>query len=190
MVFRRSTLLVLTAALGMAAAPLASWAAGGRFATIDMARVLREYDEVKRVAARLQAQKDEYQETIDKQQQAIRQINDSIQASKDADEKAKLEKSKKSKLVSLQNQFQQLKEKLGELEKEQFDLIKEQIYREIEKLAASKGVEMILEKQWLYHPRNAEDLTDELLRSLESSPKGAARTGKKGKPVTPKAEEE
>ena len=33
---------------------------------------------------------------------------------------------------------------------------------------------MILEKQWLYYPRKTEDLTDELLRSLDSG-KGTAR---------------
>ncbi|MBI4859302.1 MAG: OmpH family outer membrane protein [Candidatus Riflebacteria bacterium] len=187
MLCSRSLTLALVAALGLSTLPLVSWAAV-RFATVDMARVLREYDEVKRVAAKLQAQKDEYQEAIDKQQQEIRQINEELQSTKDVDKKSKLEKSKKQKLVSLQSQFQKLKEKLGEMEKEQFDLIKIQIYNEIEKLAQAKNLEMVTEKQWLYHPRQAEDITEELLKALESAPKSTPR--KKSPPPQPKDPEE
>ena len=67
--FGRSTFSFLVL-LALAAMPMTSWAQG-KFATVDMARVLREYDEVKRVAAQLQARKDEYQEDIDKKQQEI-----------------------------------------------------------------------------------------------------------------------
>lgn len=187
----RSIPAFLVALMAFSLAPTATVAQGSKFATVDMARVLREYDEVKRIAAQLQARKDEYQEEIDKKQQEIKSLNDKIQNSKDAEEKAKFEKSKRGKLSSLQQQFQSLKEKLAELEKEMFDQIKNQIYAEIDKLAAAKGVAMIIEKQWLYYPRRTEDLTDELLKSLESA--RPASGGKKKAPATPapeKTEEE
>ena len=178
MVFGRRTLSTLVL-VALAFAPVNAWAQS-KFATVDMARVLREYDEVKRVAAQLQARKDEYQEEIDKKQQEIKSINDKIQNTKDPEEKNKLEKAKRAKLGSLQNQFQGLREKLADLEKDMFDQIKNTIYNEIDKLAAAKGVSMILEKQWLYYPRRTEDLTDELLKTLESvHPTGAKPAGKK-----------
>ena len=188
--FGRSTLSFLVL-IALAATPVTSWAQG-KFATVDMARVLREYDEVKRVAAQLQARKDEYQEEIDKKQQEIKSLNDKIQNAKDPEEKAKHEKAKRSKLSSLQNQFQGLKEKLGELEKDMFDQIKNTIYNEIDKLAAAKGVSMILEKQWLYYPRRTEDLTDELLKQLETvKPKsGGAKPKAKPEPAASPAGEE
>jgi Skp family chaperone for outer membrane proteins len=181
----RSIPAFLVALMAFSLAPAATVAQGSKFATVDMARVLREYDEVKRVAAQLQARKDEYQEEIDKKQQEIKSLNDKIQNSKDADEKAKFEKSKRSKLSSLQQQFSQLKEKLAELEKEMFDQIKNQIYAEIDKLAAAKGVAMIIEKQWLYYPRRTEDLTDELLKSLEAKggSTGESKPRKKAPPT-------
>src|SRR4051794_15762041 len=101
MVFGRSALSLLVL-LVLAATPMTSWAQG-KFATVDMARVLREYDEVKRIAAQLQARKDEYQEEIDKKQQEIKSLNDKIQNAKDPEEKAKLDKAKRAKLSSLQN---------------------------------------------------------------------------------------
>lgn len=189
MVFR-SIPAFLVALLALSLAPWAS-AQGTKFATVDMARVLREYDEVKRVAAQLQNRKDEYQEEIDKKQQEIKQLNDKIQNAKDAEEKSKLEKTKRTKLGALQNQFSTLKEKLAELEKEMFDQIKNQIYAEIDKLAASKSVAMIIEKQWLYYPRRTEDLTDELLKSLESArPAGTGTRSKKAPaPAAPEKSE-
>lgn len=177
MVFRRSLALCLLASLGLSMTPVASWAQGTKFATVDMARVLREYEQVKRVAQMLQAKKDEFQETIDKKQQEIKNLNDEIQKA-DAGQKGELEKKKKQKLIALQNQFQKLKEQLGEMEKQEFDSIKDQIYAEIDKIAQTKGVGMILEKQWLYYPRKTEDLTDELLRSLDSN-KGATKKAPK-----------
>lgn len=186
--FGRSTLSFLV--LLALAMPVTSWAQG-KFATVDMARVLREYDEVKRVAAQLQARKDEYQEEIDKKQQEIKSLNDKLQNAKDAEEKGKLEKAKRAKLSSLQNQFQGLKEKLADLEKDMFDQIKNTIYNEIDKLAAARGVSMILEKQWLYYPRKTEDLTDELLKQLETvKPGPGPKPGKKPAPATPAQPEE
>jgi outer membrane protein len=187
MVFR-SIPAFLVALLALSLAQVAT-AQGTKFATVDMARVLREYDEVKRVAAQLQSRKDEYQEEIDKKQQEIKSLNDKIQNAKDAEEKAKLEKGKRTKLSSLQNQFQTLKEKLAELEKEMFDQIKNQIYAQIDTLAASKGVAMIIEKQWLYYPRRTEDLTDELLKSLESAKPAGTGKKKAPAPATPKETE-
>lgn len=189
--FGRSTLSFLVLIALAATSPITSWAQG-KFATVDMARVLREYDEVKRVAAQLQARKDEYQEEIDKKQQEIKSLNDKIQNAKDPEEKGKLDKAKRSKLSSLQNQFQGLKEKLADLEKDMFDQIKNTIYNEIDKLAATKGVSMILEKQWLYYPRRTEDLTDELLKQLETvKPGGSAPKGKAPKaPATPAPSDE
>lgn len=190
--FGRSTLSLLVLVALAATAPVTA-RAQGKFATVDMARVLREYDEVKRVAAQLQARKDEYQEEIDKKQQEIKSLNDKIQNAKDPEEKTKLDKAKRTKLSSLQNQFQGLKEKLADLEKDMFDQIKNTIYNEIDKLAAAKGVSMILEKQWLYYPRRTEDLTDELLKQLEGvKPGGAApKSGKAPKaPATPAPSEE
>lgn len=187
--FGRSTLSFLVL-LALAATPVTAWAQA-KFATVDMARVLREYDEVKRVAAQLQARKDEYQEEIDKKQQEIKSLNDKIQNAKDAEEKAKLEKQKRSKLSSLQNQFQGLKEKLADLEKDMFDQIKNTIYNEIDKLAAAKGVSMILEKQWLYYPRRTEDLTDELLKQLETAkPSHGTKPTKKPAPAKEPTEDE
>jgi outer membrane protein len=178
MVFGRSTFWTLLL-VALAVAPVSAWAQA-KFATVDMARVLREYEEVKRVAQQLQTRKDEYQEEIDKKQQEIKSINDKLQNTKDPEQKNTLEKSKRAKLASLQSQFQGLKEKLADLEKDMFDQIKNTIYNEIDKLAAAKGVSMILEKQWLYYPRRTEDLTDELLKQLESGkPKSAAPRGKK-----------
>lgn len=183
--FGRSTLSFLVLLALAATAPVTSWAQG-KFATVDMARVLREYDEVKRVAAQLQARKDEYQEEIDKKQQEIKSLNDKIQNAKDPEEKGKLDKAKRTKLSSLQNQFQGLKEKLADLEKDMFDQIKNTIYNEIDKLAAAKGVSMILEKQWLYYPRRTEDLTDELLKQLETVKPGGSAPKKAPKaPATP-----
>jgi Skp family chaperone for outer membrane proteins len=169
MAFRRSMSLALAALVGLGFMPAVSRAAGGKVATVDMARVLREYDEVKKAAQKLQQLKDGYQEQIDKKQQDIKALNDEIANAKDPEKKAKFEGQKKKKLIALQNEFQQLKEKLGEKEKEQFDAIKETIYKQIERLAQSKGVQMIFEKQWMYYPRQTEDLTDELLSTLSST---------------------
>ena len=188
--FGRSTFSFLVLLALLAATPMTSWAQG-KFATVDMARVLREYDEVKRVAAQLQARKDEYQEDIDKKQQEIKSLNDKIQGAKDPEEKGKFEKAKRTKLSALQNQFQGLKEKLADLEKDMFDQIKNTIYNEIDKLAAAKGVSMILEKQWLYYPRRTEDLTDELLKQLEGvKPTGGKTGGKKPAPAPAPAPDE
>ena len=169
MAVRRSLFVALLVALGFHLVPTTAQAEGTKFATVDMARVLREYEQVKRVAQKLQRQKDEFQEEIDKKQQEIKNINEELQGAKDAAKKSELEKKKRARLTALQNQFAKLKEKLGQMEKEEFDAIKNQIYNEIDKLASQKGVAMILEKQWLYYPRNTEDLTEELLSTLGTS---------------------
>lgn len=180
--FRRSLSLALAAALGVAMIPAPSQAAGNKFATVDMARVLREYDEVKRAAAFLQSKKDEFQEQIDKKQQEIRQVNDEIDGAKTGKGKAevdKLEKKKQTKIRALQNDFQRLKEKLGEIEKEEFDRVKDKIYAEIDRLVQARGIEMVFEKQWLYYPRQSMDITDDLLKTLGSSAGGTTAPRKK-----------
>jgi Skp family chaperone for outer membrane proteins len=178
-------------ALVLALAPAPGLAQGSKFATVDMARVLREYEEVKRIAAQLQSTKDQYQEQIDKKQQEVKQINSDLQNAKDPAEKKRLENLKRQKLTALQNTFQKLKEQLAERERDQFDAIKEQIYAEIDKLAQAKGVAMILEKQWVYHPRRIEDLTDDLLKSLESTAGSPSKRGpsRKAAPATRRTEE-
>lgn len=152
--------------------------AAGRFATVDMARVLREWVEVKKVAAWLQQKKEEYQQTIDQKQMQIKKINDEMQdPNVPQPKKDSLDKQKRDLLRELQNEFQNLKVKLADLEKEEFDRIKQRIYYEIDALVQARGLEMVFEKQWLYFPRDGADITEELLRSLDARGGAQPRRG-------------
>lgn len=152
--------------------------AAGRFATVDMARVLREWVEVKKVAAWLQQKKEEYQQTIDQKQMQIKKINDDMQdPNVPQPKKDSLDKQKRDLLRDLQGEFQNLKVKLADLEKEEFDRIKQRIYYEIDAVVQARGLEMVFEKQWLYFPRDGADITEELLRTLDARGGAQPRRG-------------
>lgn len=182
----RST-LVLTVLLAFAALPT-TILAKGRFATIEMVRIVRECEQFRKAASRIEAQRDEYQEMVEKERLAIKKISDEIDVTKEPDKKSRLEKSKRTKLLALQKTFQEMQEKLRFQEKQEMKKLTSQIYSVVEKLAAAKGVEMVLERQYVYNPGNCEDLTDDLLRSLEPSVRGKASGKKDDLPVSSRSD--
>ena len=158
--------LLIASLLGLACA--STGFSASRFATVDMARVLRDWVEVKKVAAWLQKQKEEYQEVIDEKQTRVKRINEELQDPQIPNaKKEQLDRQKRQLLGELQDKFQELRVKLAEMEKREFDRLKDRIYEEIDRLVARRSLEMVFEKQWIYFPRNAVDITDELLQTLD-----------------------
>ncbi|MBI2945944.1 MAG: OmpH family outer membrane protein [Candidatus Wallbacteria bacterium] len=153
--------------------------AASNVATIDMARVLRSYGEVRKAVGVIKEKKDEYQKVIDGLQDEIKTINNEIQQDKEKGKDTKeKEAAKRKKIYDLQQKYQGLRDKLDKLEAEEFDQIKDRIRVTVDKLAASKGVELVIEKQWLYYGA-ATDLTDELLSALGGGAPAGGRGGKK-----------
>ena len=160
-IFAGITVLLMLPVLG---GPVAH--AQQKIATVDMAKVLRSYDAVKRAVGYIKEKKDEYQKTIDAMQEDIRKLNSDIQLQKEkGKEDSEKETQKRKMIFELQRKYQDLRDKLDRMEAEEFDQIKDRIKVEIQKLAKRKGLTMVIEKQWLYHGAT-EDLTDELLATL------------------------
>ncbi|MBI4871058.1 MAG: OmpH family outer membrane protein [Candidatus Riflebacteria bacterium] len=179
----RSRVAITTAFL-FALPALGNWALhaqakGPVVATIDMAKVLRNFEAVKKAVAYIKDKKDEYQKVIDADQDKIRELNNQIQQDKEKGRDTKDKESGKRKMIfDLQQKYQGLRDKLDRLEGEEFDQIKDRIRAQVEKMAQAKGVDLVIEKQWLYHGA-AMDLTEDLLASLGS----AAPAGKGKKPA-------
>ncbi len=164
------TLLPL-AALFLFTALLPAPSLAEKVATVDMAKVLRSYDEVKRAVGYIKEKKDEYQKVIDSLQDQIRKINTDIQNSKEKGGDTKGQETEKRKMIfELQKRYQSLRGKLDRIEAEEFDQIKDRIKMEIGKLVKKKDIDLVIEKQWIYHGASL-DLTDELLKILGSSAK-------------------
>lgn len=156
---------------------LTAEAAGQVVATIDMAKVLRNFEAVKKAVGYIKEEKDKYQKIIDQDQDKIRELNSEIQQDKEKgrDTKEK-ESAKRKQIFDLQQKYQGLRDKLDKLEAEEFDQLKERIRVQVEKLAKSKAIDLVIEKQWIYAGAT-EDLTDELLSALGSGPAKGKRKG-------------
>lgn len=184
----RKLLLSTTASALLLPAVIGSgvFAADQVVATVDMAKVLRNFEAVKKAVGYIKEKKDEYQKVIDGLQEEIRAINTDIQQEKEKGKDIKdREGSKRKKIFELQQKYQQLRDKLDKMEAEEFDQIKDRIKIELDKLVQKKGIGLVIEKQWLYSGASM-DLTEDLLASLGATSGGAGAPAPKkrsGKPA-------
>lgn len=142
--------------------------AAGKVGTVDMPSVLRQYEEVKKAVSYIKGKKDEYQQVIDKLQSEVRQINEDLQIHEEdwsADKKKSVEREKRKKIFELQNKYQSLRGKLDQIESEEFDIIKDRIRKELQTIAKKRGLDVVIEKQWVYYGATV-DLTQDLIKAL------------------------
>jgi Skp family chaperone for outer membrane proteins len=163
--------LAKTAALAVtlwAASAAGAAAAAMKVATVDMALVYKNYPEVIKTTYYLKQKKDEFQAEVDKDRRKIEDLTEELKTNRaklsETDVRNK-ENDKRRMLFDLQTKFQKYKEKLQDLEQEEFERIRGAVKAALDKLAKSRRVELVVEKQWCYFGE-AEDLTESLISSL------------------------
>lgn len=159
-----------TRALLVAAALLipAAAQAAVRVATVDMALVYKQYPEVIKTTYFLKQKKDEFQAEIDRERRKIEEISDELKQNRAKYTDAQIrdqENKKRRQLFELQTKFQRYKEKLQDTEQEEFEKIRDAVKNALARLARTRRIEMVIEKQWLYFGET-EDLTAQLITAL------------------------
>ncbi len=157
-------------------APSAS--AQQRVGVVDMALVYRQYPEVIKTTYFLKQKKDEYQEEIDRDRRKIEELSEPGKdapkpGAKDDAQVKERENTKRRLLFELQTKFQRYKTKLQDLEQEEFEKIREAVKTALSKLARTRRIDLVIEKQWAYYGES-EDLTEALITSLGGEVPGKA----------------
>jgi outer membrane protein len=155
-----------------------------KLAVIDMASVYKNFSEVSKSQAYLKEKKDEYQHLIDKEKYSLREeelqlesLKEDLRTNRDkySEEEMKVKQADQRRLVqSWQKKFQTMKDKfegyktqLEEMERKEFATIKEKIDRCVSTVARRLGIDLVLERQWVYFASNKVDITDHVLKELQ-----------------------
>jgi Skp family chaperone for outer membrane proteins len=134
--------------------------------SVDMAKVLFYYDEVKILRIEISNREARYQTELNQQEKEIDELKQKLASSKVAEsDKQELEKEFSRKMFNLQRKFEEYKQKLDEQKEEELEKIRQKVYREIELLAKIKKLDMVLDQRQLYFGE-ATDLTEELIERL------------------------
>ncbi len=161
-------------------APL--WAEGLVMGTVDMAKVLFYYDEVKILRMEISNRESRYQAELNQEENELKDLAKKLNEEKlgEAD-KEKLEKDYSRRMFNLQKKFEDYKKKLDDQKDTELEKVKEAVYKEIEKVAQAKKIDYVIDRKQIYFGEVV-DFTDELIEKLNKKSPSAAKAN-----VDPKA---
>jgi len=179
--FRTHILIIAIAFFAGLVVPATSQAL--KLAVIDMAGVYKNFKEVSKSQAYLKEKKDEYQHLIDKEKYSLREEELQLESlkedlrknrdkyseedlrSKQGDQR-RLVQSWQKKFQTMKGKFEGYKGELEDLERKEFAAVKQRIDRAVKAVAKRLGVDLVLEKQWVYFASNSFDITDHVQKEL------------------------
>ena len=154
-----------------------------KIATVDMATIYKNYQEVRKSQAFLKEKKDEYQHLIDKQKYTLKEEELALQnlkedlrqnkgkytpdlVKKKENEQRRLVQSWQKKFQGMKGKFENYKVKLEDMEKKEFQNIRRKVDNAVNNVAGRLGIDLVIEKQWIYYG-NTIDITQHVLKQLE-----------------------
>lgn len=134
-----------------------------KVATVDMAHILRKWYAVHPVYREHKG----LQEGTDDRANRLQRLHDRIQASSTFFEKACLIVKRRLLLNEMIKEFNRLKRESQEKEDAARESVRKEIGLAVERVAVNRGIDLIVDKHCLYYPRNAVDLTLEVINRLD-----------------------
>ncbi|MFL5355687.1 OmpH family outer membrane protein [Archangium sp.] len=175
----RSKLSVLALALSLAVPTLAA-AAEVKLGYVDYQRVMLEVDDGKAAKVRLQKWLESRQKEIDSEQEALRKEKETLDKQASAmSEETRVQKATdlQKKVYDLAQKWEKSRGEAAERERKEMEPIIGKIDGVIHDIAEREGLGMVFEKRdsGLVYALNQYDLTNEVIRTYNSSAKGKAK---------------
>ena len=136
--------------------------------TVDMAKVLFYFDEVKILRIEISNRESRYQADLNQEQTELDELGKKINDPKTAETaRQEMEKDYSRRMFSVQRKFEEYKQKLEEQKDTELEKIRQTVYKEIEKIAKVKKLDFVMDTKQVYFGKTV-DLTDELIEKLNN----------------------
>lgn len=136
--------------------------------TVDMAKVLFYFDEVKILRIEISNRESRYQADLNQEQTELDELGKKINDPKtDETARQEMEKDYSRRMFSVQRKFEEYKQKLEEQKDTELEKIRQTVYKEIDKIAKLKKLDFVMDTKQVYFGKTV-DLTDELIEKLNN----------------------
>ncbi len=174
----RSALLAFAVAVSVATPSLAE----GKVAVVDLQRALNEVEEGAEAKAKLKAEFDVKQRSLDEKQNKLKAMKEELDQKgmmMNADKKAEMQSTMQRDLMEVQQLYFQMQQELTARESEATGAIFQKMGVILQSMGREDGYTMIVEKSSVLYAKNHLDLTNELIRRYNKSyPLKKAKKGK------------